>query len=107
VDHLLEAIRTYPRLTLQILPYDAPVSWVGSDFVVARFADSAEDFVYLEDAGEGRIVEKIGPFVKHWRHLSSAALSPDETVKFLTRLAGETEAKWHAQIDDQPYTREG
>jgi transcriptional regulator with XRE-family HTH domain len=98
VEHLLEAMRTYENLTLRILTFEAQVAYVVTDFVVLRFADPADDIVYLEDPGEGRIVKKIAPFVKSWQRLHDAALSLDDSVKFLHRLAEETRGKW--QRDD-------
>lgn len=105
VEHLSTAIRNHEQLTLQILPFDAPIRYVHTDFVIVRFDGDEDDFTYVEYPGDARIIKDITEFEKHWRELRDAALSPDDSIKFLDRFAEETRAKWHAEVTtgQQPY----
>lgn len=102
VEHLLTCVRSHERLALRILTFDAPVPYVDSDFVILRFA-ADDDFVYIEYPGGARLFTKpkeLVMFEEHWRELSAAALSTEDTVTFLDRLATERRAAWRGGMDD-------
>jgi transcriptional regulator with XRE-family HTH domain len=101
-EHLLTCMKSYARLTLRILTFDAPVPYVDSDFVVLRFNDE-DDFAYLEYPGGARILTKpkeLAHFEEHWRELRDAALSTEDSMQFLDQLAEVHRAEWHKAHDD-------
>lgn len=101
-EHLLTCIKSYARLMLRILTFDAPVPYVDSDFVILRFAGDDEDFAYLEYPGGARTFTKpreLAMFEEHWRELREAALNQDDSMQFLDQLAEEHRAKWQKPDD--------
>lgn len=98
-EHLLNMVSQYSRLTLQILPFDAPVRFVSSDFKILRFAGEQEDFAYIEHPGGARTfknVKDLARFTEHWEQLRDAALSTSDSRSFLEELVKESRAKWRA-----------
>jgi transcriptional regulator with XRE-family HTH domain len=91
--HLLGLMGKHDRLTVQILPFDANVLFVDSDFEVLRFAEGAPDFAYVEYPGGARTFRRpreLKRFEEHWQQLHNAALTRDETMAWLTDLAEES-----------------
>jgi transcriptional regulator with XRE-family HTH domain len=88
--HLLGLTEKHPTLELQILPFDARVSFVDSDFVVLRFAAGSgqKDFMYLEHPGgatEKKDRKTLTACREEWGRCHAAALSLDDTRKFLAK----------------------
>jgi transcriptional regulator with XRE-family HTH domain len=100
VEHLLGLINRHERLRLQILTFQAKISFVDTDFEVLRFASDETDFAYIEAAGGARTfdrAEEINRFEEHWRELSAAALTLGETRWYLERLLDESKKEWAAE----------
>jgi transcriptional regulator with XRE-family HTH domain len=101
-EHLLTCVKNYPRLSLRILTFDAPVPCVDSDFVLLRF-DGDDDFAYIEYPGGARIFTRpreLAMFEDHWRELRDAALGTEESIQFLEHLAEVRRAEWRKTYDD-------
>lgn len=90
LEHLLTLVRTSERLELHILPFEANVLFMDSDFRVLRFADSGQrDFAYVESPGGAhsfRARKDLARFDRHWEVLHAAALSTAESEDLLARL---------------------
>lgn len=96
-SHLLDLMNDHPRLELRVLPFEADVPFVDSDFQLLLF-DSSElsDFAYIEHPGGPRKCEtrrELEKFHEHWATLSAAALDVDETREFLARLVSRHEER--------------
>jgi hypothetical protein len=103
VEHLLNLINDYDRLELQLLPFTAKSTFVGSDFVVAQFGGDHPDFAYLEYFGGAFLVKSrkgLAALVKHWNELHEAALNRDDSIKFLHQLAVDARRRWQAGSHD-------
>jgi transcriptional regulator with XRE-family HTH domain len=91
VAHLLWLVDNYQSLELQILPFNADIPFVNTDFQFLRFAAShLKDFTYIEFPGGSRkfsTADELIAFGAHWDQLSAAALSRDESREFLSGLA--------------------
>jgi transcriptional regulator with XRE-family HTH domain len=95
-EHLQTLIKSYDRLTLRILTYDAKVPYVDTDFVLLRFERAEDDFAFIEyPAGSRKFTKpkELKLFEEHWQMLREAALSPDESLQFLDTLAAEQRAR--------------
>jgi hypothetical protein len=91
--HLLRLMVEHEWVTVQILPFDANVTFVDSDFQILRFGGESRDFAYIEYPGGARTFRRpneLKRFEAHWQQLHQAALTRDETIEFLTELADET-----------------
>jgi transcriptional regulator with XRE-family HTH domain len=87
--HLLNLIDQYEHLELQILTFDADVRFVDSDFVLLRFDEPKQDFIYVECPGGShrfKAAEELNKVQVHWETLHAAALSREDTVAFLRKL---------------------
>lgn len=89
-EHLLRLIEQYKQIELRILPFDADIHFVDSDFEILRF-DSTEiaDFTYIEYPGGSRKFKTDGElreFQEHWDLLHAAALDHEESRIFLRGL---------------------
>lgn len=89
--HLLKLMDTYEQLEVRILPFDARINCVDSDFQHLTFhnADHCE-FVYIEHSAGARKLKaphELSRFREDWEKLSAAALDLKESRKFLTRFA--------------------
>jgi transcriptional regulator with XRE-family HTH domain len=92
VQHLIDLIRTYTRLFVNVLPFSARLSYVPNDFTIVRFADNTRDFVFVEHAAGALNVEDerdFELFLDAWDQLRDAALRRNETLEFLESLADE------------------
>jgi transcriptional regulator with XRE-family HTH domain len=89
-EHLVKLMTRHPRLTVQILTYDANIVFVDSDFEILRFGGNPPDFAYIEFPGGAKTFQRATElpwFESHWRLLQEAALSRDESLAFLADLA--------------------
>lgn len=96
IEYLLALVRRHERLTVQILTYEAEIPFVDSDFVILRFPDEQANLAYSECPGGGRTYDgkDIEGFVEHWDSLRNAALSEDESVRFMERVAQQARDRW-------------
>jgi hypothetical protein len=102
-EHLLDLMRRYDRLTLRIVTFDADIPFFDTDFVVLRFDGDERDFAYIEGpagARNFRAAGDVATFVETWEQLRDAALSRDETMRFLDDVAKSSRATWRAARDD-------
>lgn len=98
VQHLLTLEQKYPRLFINVLPFDAELPYVPNDFTIMRFADNTRDFVFVEHAAGAINIDDerdFELFVDAWDQLRDAAMRKAETVEYLRELADE----FRAQLD--------
>lgn len=88
---LLHLMDIYEQVEVQILPFDAHINCVDSDFQYLTFDDSDHcDFVYIEHSAGARKIkgpQELSKFRHDWEKLSAAALDLEESRKFLKRFA--------------------
>ncbi len=88
--HLLDLVTTRESLELQILQFGAKIPFVDTDFQLLRFNQShLDDFTYIEFPGGSSTfttAAELFEFRAHWDQLSAAALTTDESRKFLIGL---------------------
>lgn len=89
--HLLRLINDHDCLELQILTFEATISFVDTDFQLLSFAkEHLKDFTYIEFPGGSIKLSTAAELTEirtHWDQVSTAALTPDESRKFLSGLA--------------------
>jgi len=94
-EHLVTLMNLHMQVTIQILPFTAPVLFVDSDFQLLRFDGDTPDFAYMEYPAGARVIKRpheLKLLEEHWHQLHDAALSRNESTKFLYRLAELTKA---------------
>lgn len=89
--HLLTLMDEHDRLELRILPFDADIPYVDSDFQHLMFPDGSShcEFVYIEYPGGSRKIRnthELDQCREHWTALSAAALDVNDTREFLRGL---------------------
>jgi len=92
LDHLVHMVTTRPNVTLQVLPFTAGAYLsMGNPLVILSFPDPADsDVVFLENiAGELYLEdpESVTRYSVVFDHLRAAALSPEETVALIKKVA--------------------
>jgi transcriptional regulator with XRE-family HTH domain len=90
-QHLLMLADKYPsHLTIQVIPWRAKLPYLPHDLTVLRFADPKDDQVYSEyGIGESRIYsgkKQVTAHIAYWTMAHDAALTVEETRKFLHDL---------------------
>lgn len=96
VQHLIALDKKYPRVFINVLPFDAKLPYVPNDFTIMRFSDNTKDFVFVEHAAGGLNIEDdrdFELFLDAWDQLRDGAMRKNETVDFLHMLADEYRAK--------------
>ncbi|WP_291415501.1 helix-turn-helix transcriptional regulator [Actinophytocola sp.] len=96
-EHLLRLCDTHERLVLQILTFEADIPFAEPDFTILSFAGARADFAYNENLISTRIstAQKVVANCRaKWTQLHQAALSPDDSKKFLQDLVADTRAGW-------------
>lgn len=95
-QHLLKLADTYDQLEIRIVTMDARIAYFPADLTVLKFGGRAKDWVYLESgAGFGRKLTAATAVVEHedsWLMVHRAALSVDDTRKYLTDLVAAARA---------------
>jgi len=90
LEHLAEVARLR-HVTIQVVPFDrGGHAAAGGSFTVLRFSEpEVPDVVYLEQLTSALYLDKLED-VDHYQevmnHLSTEALTPAQTVKFITEL---------------------
>ncbi|HEV8555496.1 MAG TPA: helix-turn-helix transcriptional regulator [Actinophytocola sp.] len=89
-EHLVTLMNLHMQITVQILPFNASVLFVDSDFQLLRFNGDAPDFAYVEFASGARVIKRSNELRlldEHWLQLHKAALTRDESVAFLHEMS--------------------
>ena len=88
-------VATMPQITLQVFPF-ASSGHVGvsGSFAILRFTEpDLPDVVYIEQVTSALYLEQrseVEHYLKVMDQLSTEALTPDETTRFIERIASET-----------------
>jgi len=90
LEHLAEAARLR-HVTIQVVPFDrGGHAAAGGSFTVLRFSEpEVPDVVYLEQLTSALYLDKledVDHYLEVMNHLSTEALTPAQTVKFMTEL---------------------
>lgn len=92
LDHLID-LATRPTIALQILPSVVSGYAAEHGFTLLRFAESElPDLVYLEEMTGATYIDKrvdVEAYSRAMDRLTIDALSPDETLQYLTKLRAE------------------
>jgi transcriptional regulator with XRE-family HTH domain len=105
VRHLLELMHRCPQLRLHILPFDADIDFVPTDFTILCFDGDERDFAYVEYlGGSQRLKTKkdIAVCTERWQRLRDAALNREESIHFMANLAKESQELWRAKRNEKP-----
>lgn len=82
-----------PNVTIQILLFQASGCSAGESFSILRFAEpDLPDVVYLEQLTSALYQDRpedVNTYLTVWQRLSTQALTPGETTKFLSRACVE------------------
>lgn len=94
--HLLTFMDKYETLELRILPFEADIPYVDTDFQHLMFDnDEQSEFVYIEYPGGTRkykSTHELKACREHWAQLDAAALDVNQSRDFLIRLIASAEA---------------
>ena len=90
LEHLAEVARLR-HVTIQVVPFDrGGHAAAGGSFTVLRFSEpEVPDVVYLEQLTSALYLDKledVDHYLEVMNHLSTEALTPAQTVKFITEL---------------------
>ncbi|MCA1706089.1 MAG: helix-turn-helix transcriptional regulator [Actinobacteria bacterium] len=96
IDYLLEINDPHnprkhadQRTCVSLLPIEAAVPYLPTDFSILRLPDSETTYVYIEHVGGARCLktdEVVEQAWQDWQHISSAALDREATEKLLRKL---------------------
>lgn len=94
--YLLELTERYERLSLQIVTFTADIPFMDADFTVLKFSDPKDDVAYVDTNIDAQLIEgtqRVADREKYWHRVQRAALSTEDSKKFLHGLmdAAETE----------------
>lgn len=90
-QYLAEIADRYPGVvTVQVLPFSAPIPFAPTDFTIMSFAAGQKrDYIYIEHPAGGTEI-KADADIQHFhvarRRLIDAALGPDESREFLKTI---------------------
>jgi transcriptional regulator with XRE-family HTH domain len=93
--HLIDTVSAEPRVTLVVLPYDAPI--IGgllpmSSFMLYTFADPTDPPMALAETVNTDLVHsepaEVARYARHYGRLWDAALSPTKSIAHLEATAG-------------------
>lgn len=95
MEYMANLTRRSNPPTLRILPFDAPLDFVDSNFVLVRFPPGSDekDFAYIEYASGARNIFKaseLKTFEEHWRRTRDAALRPVDSIALIESIANKT-----------------
>lgn len=90
-EHLLKLMDRHEQLELQVLPFEAAIAWVDTDFQHLMFDDPGQcEFAYIEYPGGSRKCKssyELDKCREHWAELTTAALDQAKSREFLSGLA--------------------
>jgi hypothetical protein len=90
LQHLIDTVSAEPRITLVVLPYDAPI--IGgllpmSSFMLYTFADPTDPPMALAETVSTDLVHseatEFARYKRHYDRLWHAALSPAKSIAYL------------------------
>ncbi|RKN37779.1 helix-turn-helix domain-containing protein [Streptomyces hoynatensis] len=90
----LVACSKLPHVTLQVLPFSAGAHpGVNGQYTIMEFPEASDSTViYLEGGTSDLYLEKphdVQHYSVMYEHLRAQALSPEQTIRFITELAGD------------------
>jgi transcriptional regulator with XRE-family HTH domain len=89
--HRLIDTKRVPHVTIQVLPLDAgPHLGMAGPFTILDFPDDDPSLVYIEAEPNSLYLEERAEVHRYsvaFQHLSAMALSPDESIAYVTKLA--------------------
>lgn len=87
MEHLLRLIDQHERLSIQVLPFSAPIVYVPGDFTLVHLPEDQQDVVYPEPTNDDtfpiKSAKQVRLFKDHWHKLIMAALSLEDSEKFI------------------------
>ncbi|MCP3803525.1 DUF5753 domain-containing protein [Allokutzneria sp. A3M-2-11 16] len=89
--HIVALMEKFPSVTVRILTRDGEFPDLPQGFAVMRFPDAHGDCVYVEPSGRGDYEDDesyVDDNARDFDRLRDAALSRDESVELMLRLAG-------------------
>jgi len=92
-SYLYTLMESYDRLLLQIVPFTADIPFLDADFTVLKFSDPSQDFAYADNSLDAQTIQgkpRIADREKYWYLVQRAALSVEDSRKFLRRLIDDT-----------------
>lgn len=96
-QHLLALCERHEHLSVQIVTYEANLPFFDSDVTILKFAGARRDVAYVEYAPDGRIFKGVAPVAereKYWHEVEQAALTRDESRKYLNDLVTRARNGW-------------
>lgn len=88
--YLLDQLDRYPHFSLQILHFQADLAYVDADFTLHKMPPGTADMVYVPYGLDGRLIKERNGVLEreqYWHKAQRAALSEDESKKYLHELA--------------------
>jgi len=88
-EHLLSLIDANPRFSLQVLHNGADLPFLDADLTVLKFAGKEKNMVYIPFGLDGRLIrdkQQVDERESYWRKVQAAALSVEESKKFIHEL---------------------
>jgi transcriptional regulator with XRE-family HTH domain len=101
-EYLLALDQAHERVDIQILTFDADIPFLDADITILRFAEGTPDLAYVEYATEGRMFRSAKPVadrVDYWNRVQRAALSVEDSRKFLQELVEQARATWRQSFE--------
>lgn len=99
LDYMLRELRQHPTLTVQVLPYSAAESAIGTPYTILEIPDG-KPVVYVEGPQGGRPYETpdtVANSVELFDHLRACALSPHDSVAYISTAKEDHER--NARVD--------
>ena len=94
LEHLVRVGRDRKKITIRVLPLSAPIHGhvvPRSAFFTYRYPDSGDPIVVAVDTVTSDLIltepPEINPYLDLYRRLEQAALSPSDSLAFLTEAA--------------------
>ncbi|OLF15171.1 helix-turn-helix domain-containing protein [Actinophytocola xanthii] len=88
--HLLDLLDQYPQFSLRIVPFDARLAYIDTDFTCLRMPGREADMVYVPFNLDGRLIKgrtAVQERETYWYEAYRAALTEDDSRKFIHALA--------------------
>lgn len=88
LQYLMDEMRRHPSFSLQVLPYSAAEAGISTPYTILDLPDS-RPVVYVEGPQGGRPYESgetLANSVRIYDHLRACALSPDDSVAYVSSV---------------------
>lgn len=96
-EHLIRLGQEHETVAIQILPFDADIPFLDADVTVLRFETGNKTVSYVEQGTKGKVIKvarTVSEHEAHWEMLHGAALSTDDSRKFLEDLVTHAHDGW-------------